>query len=70
MADSLLHYFERHPEIEGKCTKNAVIAVNPSCISKATGQKKSNIIYFKELGTDVKIIGDESVPKYRCMLRR
>lgn len=25
VADSLLHYFERHPEIEGKCTKNGTV---------------------------------------------
>lgn len=50
--------------------KTAVIAVAPSCISKAVGQKKSNISYFKELGIDIRIVGDESVPKYRCKLRR
>ena len=25
VADSLHHYFERHPEIEGKCTKNGTV---------------------------------------------
>lgn len=25
VAESLLHYFERHPEIEGKCTKNGSV---------------------------------------------
>lgn len=25
VADSLLHYFERHPEIESKCTKNGTV---------------------------------------------
>lgn len=53
---------------EGK--KNFTFAVKPSCISKAVGQKKSNIIYFKNKGVDIKIVGDESIPKYHVELRR
>ena len=49
---------------------NAVIAVNDRCISKALGQKKSNVAYFKERGTDIKIVGDTELPKYECELRR
>lgn len=49
---------------------NAVIAVNDRCISKALGQKKSNAAYFKERGTDIKIVGDTELPKYECELRR
>ncbi len=64
------HNMEFELKSEGAFPKTAVFSVNTTCISKAVGQKKSNIIYFKELGTDVKIIGDDSVPKYRCMLRR
>lgn len=45
-------------------------AVSPSCISKAVGQKKSNIEYFARQGIDIEIIGDESIPKYQCELRR
>lgn len=48
----------------------AVIAVNSGCISKAVGQKKSNITFFKERGINIKIVGDESLPKYICELRR
>ena len=64
------HNMEFELKHEGSMPKTAVFAVSPDCISKAVGQKKSNIIYFKKLGTDVKIVGDDSVPKYRCMLRR
>lgn len=45
------------------------IAVNPSCISKAVGQKKSNIEYFTKQGIEIKIIGDENVAKYEVELR-
>ena len=66
--------YRRNMEAElrkgGDFPQNAVIAVQTSCISKATGQKRSNIIYFKELGTDIRIIGDESIPIYECKLRR
>ncbi len=47
-----------------------VFAVAPSCISKAVGQKKSNIEFFARRGIDIKVIGDASVPKYQCELRR
>ncbi|MBR4361480.1 MAG: radical SAM protein [Ruminococcus sp.] len=45
-------------------------AVAPSCISKAVGQKKSNTEFFARQGIRVNIIGDESIPKYQCELRR
>lgn len=47
-----------------------VFAVNPSCISKAMGHKKSNAEYFAGQGIGIKIIGDENIPKYECELRR
>lgn len=49
--------------------KGVSIAVHPSCISKAVGQNKSNIKYFQELGLNIKIIGDENIPKYQVELR-
>lgn len=47
-----------------------VFAVAPSCMSKAVGQKRFNIEFFARKGIDIKLIGDESVPKYQCELRR
>lgn len=52
-----------------KGEKNFTFAVNPSCISKAIGQKKSNIIYFNNNGINVKIIADKNVPEYEVELR-
>lgn len=49
--------------------KNYTFAVNPSCISKAVGQKKSNIEYFIKQGIEIKIIGDKNVAKYEVELR-
>lgn len=49
--------------------KNYIFAVNPSCISKAIGQKKSNIEYFIKQGIEIKIIGDKNVAKYEVELR-
>lgn len=46
------------------------IAVHPSCISKAVGHKKSNYIYYHNNGIEIKFVGDYSVPKYKCRLRR
>ncbi len=56
-----------------ECTSpadRATFAVSPSCISKALGHKKSNYEYFLKKGTEIKIIGDDNIPKYKCELRR
>ncbi len=45
-------------------------AVNPSCISKALGHKKSNVIFFKDnMGIDIKVVADEIIPKFQCEIR-
>lgn len=49
--------------------EHAVIAVHPSCISKAVGHKRANILYFQRMGTAVKIIGDERLNEYEIELR-
>ena len=51
-----------------KLKGNYIIAVNPKCISKAVGQKKSNIQYFKNQGIDIKIVGDEKIPEYEVKI--
>ena len=72
LCEALIYRHNMEFELKSEKTmpRTAVFEVNPSCISKAVGQKKANIIFFKELGIDIKIIGDENVPKYRCKLRR
>ncbi|MBP3249348.1 MAG: radical SAM protein [Ruminococcus sp.] len=54
----------------GLAEGSVTIATAPSCISKAIGHKKANLIYFKEQGIDLKIVGDASLPKYKVKLRR
>lgn len=49
--------------------RDYTFAVNPSCISKAVGQQKSNIRHFSERGIEIKIIGDKNVAKYEVELR-
>ena len=46
------------------------VAVGSRYISRAVGQKRANIDYFRERGFDVSIKGDESVAIYDCKLRR
>lgn len=47
-----------------------VFAVEPSCISKAIGHKKSNADYFKKTyNIDIKVVADEKIPKYQCEIR-
>ncbi len=59
------HAMERKLFAAGSYT----IAVHPACISKAVGQKKTNLLYFQEKGIIVKITGDEHLKKYQCELR-
>lgn len=49
--------------------KTFTFAVNPSCVSKALGHKKSNVEYFRKKRIDIKIIGDEKILKYQCEIR-
>lgn len=67
------HIYRRRMEnniTEDYIGKTLVFAVNPSCISKAVGQNKSNIRHFGEQGIEIKIIGDEKIAKYEVDLRR
>ena len=49
---------------------DATIVVNDKCISKAIGQKKSNINYFKEQGINIKIVGSPNMPVYDADAKR
>ena len=47
---------------------NYTVSVNPREISKMTGQKKSNIEFFREKGYFLKIKGDETLTKYQIKI--
>ncbi len=51
-------------KVGGKC----VIAVNDREVSKAIGQKKANILYFRNKGVDIKIVGGRT-EKYQCEIK-
>ena len=53
-----------------ECPGSFTVAVGSRYISMAVGQKRSNIEYFARMGIDIKVIGDESVPRYECRLCR
>ena len=52
------------------CRGSVTAEVSSRCISKAVGQKRANIEFFRERGLDVTIVGSETVPIYECKLRR
>ncbi len=56
-------------KILGMRNRCCTIAVHPSCISKAIGQKRTNLLYFQEQGVCITIIGDENLEKYQCEIR-
>ena len=45
------------------------LAVRPSDLSKAIGQKKENLLYFESRGIRIRFETDGSVPPLSCMLR-
>ena len=51
-------------DITGDSTGRYIFRVNDRCISKALGQKRVNIEFFRKKGVDVKFIPDSSVPAY------
>lgn len=44
------------------------LAVNPKELSKALGQKRSNVTYFREKGKNIKITGDETLFRYDVLI--
>ncbi len=46
------------------------VFVNPRDISKAVGQLKSNIEYFKTLGFNIRVSADDSLQKNSCNVKR
>lgn len=50
--------------------KKAIVYVNPKEISKAVGNRRINILKFKEKNTDIKIIGDNNLKRreVRCVV--
>lgn len=50
--------------------RELTFGVDPACISKALGHKKSNVKYFRQQDIEIKIVGDENIPKYEVKLRR
>ena len=51
-------------------TGDYVIYVNPSDVSKMTGQKKSNLLKLKENGFNCKIVADQKVTKNDIIVER
>lgn len=59
----MLDRFLEKAEREGiKAGSTVFVHINPSCVSKFNGQKRSNIIKLGELGINVKAVPDENVP--------
>lgn len=53
-----------------KKTGDYLIFVNPSDVSKMTGQKKSNLIKLEELGFNCKVVADKKVTKNEIVIER
>ena len=61
LCESELYKKEILQMLEGLDEKinKAIISVRPKLVSKVTGQKRSNIEYFKSIGIDIKVIQDK-----------
>lgn len=54
---------ERFPE-----SKNLLISVSPSCVSKLVGQKRSNILEMNRLGYSIKLNRDDTLSTYQIIV--
>jgi histone acetyltransferase (RNA polymerase elongator complex component) len=62
LCESRIYRSRMETAIRSRAAQQCVFAVHPACISKAVGQKRENIRYFRETyGIQVTIIGDENV---------
>lgn len=57
-------------QLEAMQKGNYTVFVNPRVISKMTGQKKSNIEFFREKGYLLKIKGDEELKEYQIKITK
>ncbi len=46
-----------------------LVAVHPSCVSRAVGHGRENLSYFAQHGICAKIIGDEQIPKFQIKVK-
>jgi histone acetyltransferase (RNA polymerase elongator complex component) len=70
LCEGMIYRYNMEFQLKQTDSRDVIFAVNDTCISKAGGHKKANIDYFSQQGINVKIIGDKSIPKYQCELRR
>lgn len=48
--------------------ETATVYVHPSCVGKAAGHKRSNLLYFSEKGITLRIRPMEGIPRFVCKL--
>ncbi len=68
ICESIL--FRRRIEQEIIGDNSYVVYVNPRDLSKALGQKKSNIAYFNEMGKNIKIISDNFISENEILIKK
>ena len=69
LCESRIYLKITEKELEKISAENIEITVGGRYISMLTGQKKSNIRYFEEKGYKVRIVQDNSYPKYKITVR-
>ncbi len=69
ITKSKIYLEEITKQLKGKKGGNYTVFVNPSEISKATGQKRSNITTLESLGYHIKIKGDNTINIYNVKIK-
>ena len=69
LCESRIYLKITEKELEKISDKNIEITVGGRYVSMLTGQKKSNIRYLEEKGYRVRIVQDNSYPKYKITVR-
>ena len=69
LCESRIYLKITEKELEGISGKNIEITVGSRYVSMLTGQKKSNIKHLETKGYKVRIVQDNSYPKYKITVR-
>lgn len=70
LCESEIYKSRIEAEIARLGARDVTLSVHPSCVSKAVGQKRSNLRYFYDTyKIRVRVVGDASVPAYTIKIK-
>lgn len=70
LCESRIYLKKMLDMVSDEKSESYIFEVNDRCISKAYGHKKSNAEFFRKTGINIKVVGNENIPVYECVIKR